>query len=132
MTFRSKRRFPVPRAAVRAPHKRGTMNQTEKAYAAQLDIRCAAGEIAFYWFEALTLRLGTDGLCNWTPDFLVQLRDGTFELHEVKGPRWEEDARVKVKTCARIYPFTIHAWQRTGSRRSGFTWTRETFEAAVA
>lgn len=78
------------------------MNKTEQSYATgTLDVLKLAGEIAAYWFESVKLRLADRTF--YTPDFLVQLADGTLEFHEVKG-FWEDDARVKVKVAAEQYP----------------------------
>lgn len=88
--------------------KKGTMNRTEKAYAAWLENEKHAGRIMAYWFEALKLKIA-EGTCWYTPDFLVLMPDGTLELHEVKGsPRiFAEDAKVKTKSAATQYPFVV-------------------------
>jgi len=78
------------------------MNGTEARYATYLEERKASGEINWFAFEAVKLRLAP--LTFYTPDFLVMLDDGTLEAHEVKG-FWQDDARVKIKVAAEIYPF---------------------------
>lgn len=93
--------------------RKGEMNKTEAAYAAQLELSRRTNAIAMYWFEGITLKLGPD--CRYTPDFLVQDMDGFLEIHEVKAgtpndagtivPRWEDDAAVKVRMAAGIFPF---------------------------
>lgn len=85
--------------------KAGTMNKTEAEYAQLLDARKYAGEVAWWKFEGLRLRLG-DG-CGYTPDFSVMLQDGMMECHEVKGAKaiFRDDAKVKVKVAAQMYPF---------------------------
>lgn len=105
------------RAAVRPRHQRGEMNRLEARYAEYLEARRLAGEIHQWWFEALTLKLADD--CRYTADFLVQLPDGTLELHETKG-HWRDDAKVKVRLAAKLFPFRIVAarW----SKRGGWTW----------
>lgn len=97
------------RANVR--HQAGVMNRTEERYAELLQARKAAGEIADWWFEAVTLRLANR--TGFTPDFMVQLPNGTLELHEVKG-FWREDARVKIKVAAALFPFRFVAvrWEK--------------------
>ena len=40
---------------------------------------------------------------RYTPDFLVELPGGLLELHEVKG-FWRDDARVKFKVAAELFP----------------------------
>lgn len=39
---------------------------------------------------------------------MVLRADGVFEVHEVKG-HWEDDARVKIKVAAELYPFKFIA-----------------------
>lgn len=57
-----------------------------------------------WWFHALKLRIGKD--CFYEPDFLVQLADGTLELHEVKG-HLEDAAAVKMRAVVAQYPFRL-------------------------
>lgn len=89
--------------------KTGTMNQTESAYEHHLRKRQLVGEIAWYRFEGLTLRLAER--CSYTPDFVVMCADGQIELHEVKGSRaiFHDDARVKVRVAAEQFPFRLIA-----------------------
>lgn len=95
---------PKPKASRRQP---GTMNSWETAYAALLDSRLQAGEIAEYAFEPEKLRVGISR-CWYTPDFRVLLADGTVEFHEVKG-FWRDDARAKLKAAALIHPYVFIA-----------------------
>ena len=86
----------------------GTMNKLEARYAEHLSVRQAAGEILAYWYEGVTLCLtySRNGVAGqrYTPDFMVQLPDGTIELHEVKGFMDEKNIN-KVKVAADKYPF---------------------------
>jgi hypothetical protein len=84
--------------------KAGVRNRTEAAYEAQLELRKRAGEVAWYQFEGITLKLAAD--CRYTPDFFVMLSTGELELHEVKG-RWTDDALVKVRVAAAMFPFRV-------------------------
>jgi hypothetical protein len=99
--------------------KAGAMNQTEAAYARILDARRAAGEVVWYRFEGFKLRLADATF--YTPDFAVMLADGTLECHEVKG-HWQDDARVKIKVAAEMYPFRFLAIRKVKK-----TWETETF-----
>lgn len=92
--------------------KAGKMNQTEAAYEQQLKFRLRACEIAWYKFEGLKLRLADNTF--YTPDFFVMLADGTLECHEVKG-HWTDDARVKIKVAADMYPLKFIAIKRKGA-----------------
>jgi hypothetical protein len=79
----------------------GAMNKTETAYAATLDQRRTAGEVAWFKFEGIKLRLADNTF--YTPDFAVMLSNGALEMHEVKG-FMQEDAHVKIKVAADLYP----------------------------
>lgn len=91
--------------------KAGVMNKTEAAYAATLEARKQAGEMAWYSFEAIKFRLAD---CTfYTPDFAVMLASGQLEAHEVKG-FWTDDARVKIKCAAEKFPIGFYAVKRLG------------------
>jgi hypothetical protein len=81
----------------------GTMNKTEAAYAAHLELLKAAGEVLWYRFESIKLRLADNTF--YTCDFAVMEADGTLAMHEVKGGFWMDDSRVKIKIAADQYPF---------------------------
>ena len=104
--------------------KRGQMNRTEEAYAAHLESLRVAGEIQWWKFEGQKLRLADNTF--YTPDFMVLHRSGLIEAHEVKG-LWQDDARVKIKTAADIYPFRFIA-VRARSKKDGGGWDAEVFE----
>lgn len=97
----------------------GEMNQTESAYGKILEARKLAGEVLWYRFEGLKFRLADSTF--YTPDFAVMLADGTLEAHEVKG-KWEDDARVKIKVAASMYPIRFVA-----VRHAKRQWTTEEF-----
>ncbi|HHA2690824.1 TPA: hypothetical protein ACOEPG_002803 [Stenotrophomonas maltophilia] len=96
----------------RPRHVPGEMNKTEEAYAAHLALQMAAGEIAWFRFESVKLKLAEK--THLTIDFFVMTAAGDLEAHEVKG-FWEEDARIKVKVAAAMYPFRFLAVQRAPS-----------------
>jgi hypothetical protein len=99
------------------------MNKTEQAYAALLEQRKQSGEVLWYRFEGVKLRLADATF--YTADFAVMAADGVIELHEVKG-FWSDDARVKIKVAAEQYPFRFIAAKST-PRRPGGDWQMETF-----
>lgn len=103
------------------------MNATEQKYADVLEYKRRAGEIAWWAFEPIKLRLADNTF--YTPDFLVMLPGGELECHEVKATwlikgkpmaAWRDDARVKIKVAAESFPFRFIAvnptkdggWQR--------------------
>lgn len=86
----------------RPRHIKGKMNGTEERYAADvLTPGKLAGEVLDWRFEAIKLRLADNTF--YEPDFIVVTPE-LFEIHEVKG-HWEDDARVKIKVAARLYPW---------------------------
>lgn len=82
--------------------KSGTKNQLETSYANYLEARKQAGEILWYKFEGIKLRLADN--CFFSPDFFVLLANGELEAHECKG-FMRDDAHVKLKVVAEEYPF---------------------------
>lgn len=101
----------------------GKLNKTEQAYADHLTLRQRAGEIAWFRFEGLKVRLADNTF--YTPDFAVMLADGTLECHEVKG-YWHDDARVKIKVAAELYPFQFIAVKALAKKHGG-GWSVEAF-----
>ena len=86
------------------PRKRqapGTMNKTEAAYAERLVLLQRAGEIRSFRFEAIKFRLADRTF--YTPDFMVVTAD-EIQFHEIKGYLPEDDANVKIKVVAEMYP----------------------------
>ncbi|WP_321896012.1 hypothetical protein [Paraburkholderia heleia] len=103
---------PVERMQQLGRQPRGTMNKTEAAYAAEvLELQLHAGEILWYRFEAIKLRLADRTFI--TIDFPVITAAGQLEFREVKG-RWTDDARAKTKIAASQFPFRFIAIQRDG------------------
>lgn len=87
----------------------GTMNKTEQAYANELQLRVQAGEVLWWKFEGVKLRLADNTFL--TPDFFVMLADCTMEIVEIKG-HWQDDARAKTKIAASMYPFRFRALKK--------------------
>lgn len=103
--------------------KTGQMNKTESGYSAHLALLQAAGEILWYRFEGVKLRLADNTF--YTPDFAVLAADGVIEMHEVKG-FWQDDARAKIKIAADQYPFRFMAF-KVRPKKDGGGWAREDF-----
>jgi hypothetical protein len=103
--------------------KTGEMNKTEAAYDAHLWQLRYAGEIVWHKFEAIKLRLADNTFL--TVDFSVMRADGLLEQHEVKG-FWEDDARVKMKVAASLYPFRFIAI-KPRAKKAGGGWDVEEF-----
>lgn len=101
----------------------GAMNKTEKAYQEYLWMLCRSGQVLWFKFEAFKLRLADKTF--YSPDFGVMTDKGQMEMHEVKG-FWEDDARVKIKVAAALYPFQFIA-VTARSKKQGGGWNREEF-----
>ena len=101
----------------------GAMNKTEKAYADYLEVLKSSGEILWWKFEAVKLRLADNTF--YTGDFMILERNGTMRIDEVKG-FWTDDARVKIKVAADIYPFKFIAVKAEAKKRGG-GWSMEEF-----
>ena len=113
----------LPRAKAQKPRQAiERMNKGETLYAGHLEALRAAGVIAGWWFELLSIRLADN--THYRPDFLVMRADGTLEIHEVKGRKkgkdgkadtfWaEEDAWLKLKVVAEHSPIPVTVvWPR--------------------
>lgn len=101
----------------------GAMNKTEAEYERHLALLRNAGQVLWFKFEAVKLRLADNTF--YTPDFGVLAADGVFELHEVKG-FWEDDARVKIKVAATLFPFRFKAIKVLAKKHGG-GWETEEF-----
>lgn len=82
----------------RPTHRPGRMNKTEAKFAERLTNN---SQVLYWQFEPLTFRLAKR--TNYTPDFMAVTQDEIWII-EVKGSYEREDARVKWKTAAEMYP----------------------------
>jgi hypothetical protein len=103
--------------------KPGAMNKGEAAYASYLEMRKHAGEVLWWRFEGLKLRLADNTF--YTPDFAVMTAECVIECHEVKG-FWQDDARAKIKIAADLYPFRFKALKARAKKHGG-GWEEEDF-----
>jgi len=89
--------------------KQGERNKTEQAYEDLLKAMQISGEILWYKFECIKLRLADNTF--YMPDFLVMKANGELEAHEIKGAKaiFMDDARVKIKVAAETFPFKFIA-----------------------
>lgn len=90
----------------------GTMNRTESAYAAHLELLKESGDVLWWKFEGVKLRLAHNTF--YTCDFMLLKRDGQVCMDEVKG-FMTDDAAVKIKVAASIYPFQFRIIRKSGS-----------------
>ncbi len=101
-----------------------SMNKTEARYEQYLASLQMGGLVRSYLFEGIKLRLA-DKKTFYTPDFFVVMPDMTLECHEVKG-FWQDDARVKIKVAASLFPFRFIA-VKAQSKKAGGGWEFEEF-----
>jgi hypothetical protein len=106
--------------------KQGQLNKTEELYAQRLELLKRAGEIIWYKFEGVKVRLADNTFL--TVDFAVLTAAGFLEMHDVKGAKavFTDDARVKMKVAADMYPFIFKAVYPR-SKRDGGGWEVEDF-----
>lgn len=104
--------------------KPGEMNDTEKRYDKHLAARLVAGEIKWFKFEGIKLRLADNTFL--TVDFAVLPANNVLEMIDVKGAKalFLDDARVKMKVAAAMYPFVFKvAYPRP--KKDGGGWDEE-------
>lgn len=99
----------------------GKMNKTESRYAERLEQLRLTGEVVWWKFEAVTLKLAHD--TRLTVDFFVMLRSGELQAHDVKGSEAmvTDDAKVKMKVAAGMFPWAFFYCYPRG--RTGYDWT---------
>jgi hypothetical protein len=114
------------RARGRVRKRSGEMNNTEASFAEKLKQDEAAGTIQWWAFEAMKFRLADNTF--YTPDFAVLYRDGSLWLIDTKGttkkdgaykPFVEEDAKIKAKLAAEIFPIAFALAYRLPKKEGG-------------
>ena len=96
------------------------MNKTEAEYAEILEARRRRGEVVWWKYEGITLKLADN--TRYTPDFAVMLPQGEFEFHETKGGFIREDGWLKLKLAAGMFPFRFFLCQKQ-AKKAGGGWT---------
>lgn len=102
----------TPQAGIKAPKprrdaisgKRG-MNGWETEFAAQLELRKHDGEILWWAFEPIRIRLASGAW--YKPDFVTVDKNYRTEIYEVKGC-WQEAARVRFKVAVEKLPYQFY------------------------
>lgn len=102
------------------------MNGTERDYGRYLDTRQAAGEVIWWAFNSIRLRIAQGNMLAWfKPDFVVMLASGAYEVHETKGYE-REAALVRLKVAAGFFPFRFVLVKRDGE-----SWSFEEFGSGL-
>lgn len=82
------------------------MNKLETKFADNLEERKINGDILWYAYEPIRLRLAKN--TTYTPDFVVMKSDLEIQVWETKG-HWTSESRIKIKVAAEMYPFRFFA-----------------------
>lgn len=93
----------------RLPAPKG-LNKTEESYSQHLRLLHLAGDILWWGFEAMKVRIGKN--CYFSPDFLVMYADSRLELHDTKGRKGktyyaEDDSIVKARATSANFPLPM-------------------------
>jgi hypothetical protein len=75
------------------------LNKTERRY---LEILRQREELV--WIGVHTFRLRMAANTHYTPDFATLDKDGLFTMIDTKGAFTREDAQLKIKLAARMFP----------------------------
>ena len=100
----------------RPRRKPGTMNKLEAAWADVLERQGMAGELMWFQFEGITLKLAPD--TRYTPDFVWQDKNGEIVFDETKG-FMQDDAWVKLKVAADKFPFRFRLVKKKPAKDGG-------------
>ena len=104
-------------------NKRGKKNKTEEEFGAFLELGKVAGEIVWYVFEGIRLKLADNTF--YVPDYQALDKNMELIVYEVKG-FWTEKARVKIKVAAAMFPFRFIAAMKV-PKKDGGGWKFEEF-----
>lgn len=102
----------------------GAMNKTESQRSEELEAMRIAGQIQWFGYEAITLKLAND--TRYTPDFAIVDAVGNLKFEETKG-FWRDDAKVKIKVAARLFPHFHFSALKKRSKLDGGGWRIEEF-----
>jgi hypothetical protein len=92
------------------------LNKTEREFLARLRAG-VYGKMQWIGIFPITLKLAHD--CRYTPDFATRMEAGDFRLWEVKGAHVWEDAIIKLKVAASMFPF----WTFVKAQKKDGLWT---------
>lgn len=119
---RGRRRFP------------GEMNSTERRFYDYLEQQKRLDRVLWFAFEGITFRLADR--TTYTPDFVVMLNDMSIVCYDVKGATKskrtgkktafiEDDASVKIKVAAEMFPLSFSLVWPDASHETG--WGRKDY-----
>lgn len=106
---------------------RGTMNETERAYANEL----TADPLVFsWWFQPMSLKLShpeKGKAAFFTPDFMILMQDGTTYVDDTKAPKKgidNEASLVRIRAAAEQFALWKFRIVRQLSAKQGGGWER--------
>lgn len=100
----------------RGRHRPGVMNSLEAEYAQYLKEQHCAGNVLWYIFESIKLKLAPN--TTYTPDFCVMQKNEEVVFVETKG-FMRDDANVKIKVAASLYPFRFFVVKKKAKKNGG-------------
>lgn len=92
------------------------LNKTERRF---YDEFSKKPETLWMGVHAFRLRLGPN--THYTPDFEILDRTGTLSIVDVKGTFTREDAQLKIKMAARLFPMFRFIKAEWGMKKGVFT-----------
>jgi restriction endonuclease len=92
------------------------MNSLEAEYAQYLKEQQLVGNVLWYIFEGIKLKLAPN--TTYTPDFCMMRKDGEIAFVETKG-FMRDDANVKIKVAASMYPFPFFLAKKKAKKNGG-------------
>lgn len=115
-----------PKPVAASKPKRG-MNGWESEYASILEARKRSGEVLWFQFEGMRLRLSNE--VTFKPDFAVMLSSGELYYVETKG-FIREHARIRLSVAADLFPFRFVLTRRRKVKDGG-GWDERVFSSAL-
>lgn len=110
---------PICKPATEPVPRRGRMNKIEAAYELVLRARKQLGEVEWYGFEAVKLRLAEGAW--YTPDFTARFPGGLLVHFELKG-FMREAAAVRIKVAAEQHRWASFVLVRAVPEKHGGGW----------
>lgn len=101
------------------PKPRRRMTAPEIAVNSMLDQWIHDGKIKWFAYEPFRLRLADN--TTYTPDFAYLTTGGQLVFVEAKGPFMRDDANVKLKVAAEMYPFRFFLYRQHKHKPAEFT-----------
>lgn len=108
------------------------MNKTEQEFASRLESLRQAGEIKWWGWEVIQVKI-TEDRHRYTPDFMVVENDDTITMYDTKGQGQSYKRRggshgiVKMKDAAARYPMFRWILVKKRTKKQGGGWEERQF-----